>query len=71
MVLKSIDMSILYFLLQDAFSREELDAFDRRIKAEFPQADYLAELKIDGLSISQPMSMAAYELGLPEETDSW
>lgn len=40
------------FSLQDAFSREELDAFDRRIKAEFPQADYLAELKIDGLSIS-------------------
>lgn len=40
------------FSLQDAFSREELDAFDRHIKAEFPQADYLAELKIDGLSIS-------------------
>ncbi|EMC37702.1 NAD-dependent DNA ligase LigA [Streptococcus mutans] len=40
------------FSLQDAFFREELDAFDRRIKAEFPQADYLAELKIDGLSIS-------------------
>ena len=40
------------FSLQDAFSREELDAFDRRIKEEFPQADYLAELKIDGLSIS-------------------
>lgn len=40
------------FSLQDAFSREELDAFDRRIKAEFPQADYLAELKIDGLSVS-------------------
>lgn len=40
------------FSLQDAFSREELNAFDRRIKAEFPQADYLAELKIDGLSIS-------------------
>ncbi|WP_369351110.1 NAD-dependent DNA ligase LigA [Streptococcus hillyeri] len=40
------------FSLQDAFLREELDEFDRRIKAEFPQASYLAELKIDGLSLS-------------------
>lgn len=40
------------FSLQDAFSREELDNFDRRIKAEFPHATYLAELKIDGLSLS-------------------
>ncbi len=31
---------------------EELDAFDQRVKAEFPNADYMAELKIDGLSIS-------------------
>lgn len=40
------------FSLQDAFSREELGAFDQRVKTEFPQAEYLAELKIDGLSIS-------------------
>ncbi|MGT2924377.1 NAD-dependent DNA ligase LigA [Streptococcus caviae] len=40
------------FSLQDAFSREELEAFDQRVKTEFPQAEYLAELKIDGLSIS-------------------
>ncbi|MFC3927078.1 NAD-dependent DNA ligase LigA [Streptococcus caprae] len=40
------------FSLQDAFSRQELDEFDRRVKAEFPSASYLAELKIDGLSIS-------------------
>ena len=40
------------YSLQDAFSREELDAFDKRIKSEFPNADYMAELKIDGLSIS-------------------
>ncbi|GAA0061118.1 UNVERIFIED_CONTAM: NAD-dependent DNA ligase LigA [Streptococcus canis] len=47
------------FSLQDAFSREELDAFDKRVKAEFPNATYLAELKIDGLSIS-----LSYENGL-------
>lgn len=40
------------FSLQDAFSREELEDFDRRVKAEFPAATYLAELKIDGLSLS-------------------
>ncbi|MGT2807650.1 NAD-dependent DNA ligase LigA [Streptococcus iniae] len=40
------------YSLQDAFSLEELYTFDRRVKAEFPQADYMAELKIDGLSIS-------------------
>lgn len=40
------------YSLQDAFSREELDAFDKRVKDEFPNADYMAELKIDGLSIS-------------------
>ena len=40
------------FSLQDAFSREELDDFDRRVKAEFPSASYLSELNIDGLSIS-------------------
>ena len=26
--------------------------FDRRVKAEFPNASYMAELKIDGLSVS-------------------
>lgn len=40
------------YSLQDAFSKEELERFDRRVKADFPQASYVAELKIDGLSIS-------------------
>lgn len=40
------------FSLQDAFSREELDNFDARVRKEFPQATYICELKIDGLSIS-------------------
>jgi len=37
--------------LQDAFSFDELRAFDARIKAEFPDVRYVAELKIDGLSV--------------------
>ncbi|MGT2674636.1 NAD-dependent DNA ligase LigA [Streptococcus rupicaprae] len=40
------------YSLQDAFSRAELEAFDQRVKKAFPEATYLCELKIDGLSIS-------------------
>ncbi|MGT2800704.1 NAD-dependent DNA ligase LigA [Streptococcus marmotae] len=40
------------YSLQDAFSFEELETFDRRIRKEFPNATYICELKIDGLSIS-------------------
>lgn len=40
------------YSLQDAFSREELEAFDQRIRKEFPSVSYVCELKIDGLSIS-------------------
>ena len=40
------------YSLQDAFSQEELEAFDQRVRKEFPQATYICELKIDGLSIS-------------------
>ena len=40
------------YSLQDAFSREELESFDSRVRREFPQATYICELKIDGLSIS-------------------
>lgn len=40
------------YSLQDAFSREELLDFDRRVKERFPTARYVAELKIDGLSVS-------------------
>ena len=40
------------YSLQDAFSREELEAFDQRVRKEFPTVSYVCELKIDGLSIS-------------------
>ena len=47
------------YSLQDAFSRAELEAFDERVRKEFPGAIYLCELKIDGLSIS-----LSYENGI-------
>ncbi|CQR25527.1 NAD-dependent DNA ligase LigA [Streptococcus varani] len=40
------------YSLQDGFSLEELQAFDERIRKEFPQVTYICELKIDGLSVS-------------------
>ena len=47
------------YSLQDAFSREELEAFDARVRKELPQVTYICELKIDGLSIS-----LTYEKGI-------
>ncbi len=38
--------------LQDAFSQDELETFDSRVKKQFPQAQYVVEPKIDGLSCS-------------------
>lgn len=47
------------YSLQDAFSREELDAFDARVRKEVVHPTYICELKIDGLSIS-----LTYEKGI-------
>ena len=38
--------------LQDVFSYEELWEFDRKIKEEYPDAQYTVEVKIDGLSVA-------------------
>ena len=47
------------YSLQDAFSREELEAFDARVRKEVTHPTYICELKIDGLSIS-----LTYEKGI-------
>ncbi|HGV3345200.1 TPA: NAD-dependent DNA ligase LigA [Streptococcus pneumoniae] len=47
------------YSLQDTFSREELDAFDARVRKEVAHPTYICELKIDGLSIS-----LTYEKGI-------
>ncbi|MCI9157735.1 MAG: NAD-dependent DNA ligase LigA [Lawsonibacter sp.] len=38
--------------LQDVFDLEELEAFDQRIKGAFPDAGYVVEPKVDGLSVA-------------------
>ena len=47
------------YSLQDAFSREELETFDARVRKELAHPTYICELKIDGLSIS-----LTYEKGI-------
>ena len=37
--------------LQDVFSFEEVREFDQKIRSQFPDVTYTAELKIDGLSV--------------------
>ena len=49
---ESVRHEIPLLSLQDAFSYEELLAFDERVKKECPDAQYAVELKIDGLSVS-------------------
>lgn len=38
--------------LQDAFSLAEVQAFITRVKSDFPQAEFVVEPKIDGLSVA-------------------
>ncbi|WP_180376109.1 NAD-dependent DNA ligase LigA [Lactococcus garvieae] len=40
------------YSLGDAFSREELEEFDERVRKVIPKPEYICELKIDGLSLS-------------------
>lgn len=49
--------------LQDAFSFEEIDEFDRRVRESFPEASYVVEPKIDGLSVSLEYVDGAFTRG--------
>jgi DNA ligase (NAD+) len=49
--------------LADAFSYDELKDFDRRVKEVAPNATYLCELKIDGLSVSLQYEDGVLTLG--------
>ena len=52
------------YSLQDAFSREELDAFDARVRKELDDVTYICELKIDGLSISLTYEQGIFVAGV-------
>ena len=51
------------YSLQDAFSREELEAFDARVRKEVSHPTYICELKIDGLSISLTYEKGIFVVG--------
>lgn len=48
--------------LADAFSYDELRAFDERVKKVTPNATYLCELKIDGLSVAIDYKSGMYQM---------
>ena len=49
--------------LQDAFSLDELRAFDKRVKEVVPYATYVVEPKIDGLSVSLEYENGVFSRG--------
>lgn len=49
---ESVEHSVRMESLQDAFSVEELRAFDERVREAVPDVVYVVEPKIDGLSVS-------------------
>ena len=49
--------------LQDAFSEDELRDFDRRVKETCPDATYVVEPKIDGLSVSLEYRDGVFTIG--------
>ncbi len=49
--------------LQDAFSGEEIREFGKRIKDAYPQAKFVVELKIDGLSVEAEYLDGAFVKG--------
>ncbi len=48
----SVEHSVIMESLQDAFSEDELLAFERRVAENVSSAEYVVEPKIDGLSVS-------------------
>ena len=49
--------------LQDAFSLDELRAFDKRVRETVPNATYVVEPKIDGLSVSLEYENGIFKRG--------
>ncbi len=49
--------------LEDVFSEDEVRAFDRRVREEFPDVEYVVEEKIDGLSVSLEYTNGVFTRG--------
>ena len=55
--------------LQDVFDFQELEAFDQRVKGVVPQAEYVVERKVDGLSVA--LETVSLSGGPPGGTVRW
>ena len=51
------------YSLGNAFSLEDLETFDSRIRAEFPAVTYTVELKIDGIAMSVSYRDGVFQMG--------
>ena len=49
---KKVHHKIPMFSIADVFNESEIVAFDERVRKEFPNPNYVCELKIDGLAVS-------------------
>ena len=52
------------YSLSNAFSYDDLIAFDKRIQTDYGTVDYVVELKIDGIAMSLTYEDGNYELGV-------
>ncbi len=60
---ESVAHSVRMESLQDAFSFDEIFDFDRRVKEVCPDAEYVVEPKIDGLSVSLEYRDGVFVIG--------
>lgn len=49
---KKVTHKIPMFSLSDIFNEEEVNNFVKKIKTEYPESEYVCELKMDGLAVS-------------------
>lgn len=63
-ILREVAHNIPMLSLQDVFSKEEVQAFVQRIQALVPDAVFVVERKIDGLSVSLRYTDGKFTLGL-------
>ncbi|MFA7502456.1 MAG: NAD-dependent DNA ligase LigA [Anaerovoracaceae bacterium] len=59
---RKVEHDVPVISLQDAFSRQDIEAFVTRVQGEYPGAAFIVEKKIDGLSL-----VLRYRNGLLEE----
>lgn len=60
---EKVTLKASMYSLANAFSAQDLLDFDQRIRQDFPQVDYVVELKIDGLAMAIEYQQGQFILG--------